>query len=157
MEDKRKFKYKFITSTVLLVICGLILALSCVALNVDRLFKLIKSDVAQTANYLSTGLAILVGVLGIVFISAFLISSSYSVTDRYLISRWGIILSKYEIKNITKITYFRVSEKLVVFYDEDNFINVCINKSEFDAFVDCLKKQNPKIFYAYDSENKGEK
>ena len=157
MNEKQKFNYKFTTATVLLVIGGIILAVACVMLNVDRLLKLIKTDISTLSNYLSVALAILVGTLGIVFISAFLLCSNYTVTDTHLISRWGIIVSKYELKNATRITHFRVSEKLVFFYDEDNFINVCIEKQRFDEFANAIRKVNPKVFYALDSENKGEK
>lgn len=157
MDNKNKFSYKFTTTTIIAVIVGIILAVACVFLNVDRLLKLLKADVQGIGSFLSVGLAILVGVLGVIFITAFLLCSNYTVTDTHLISRWGIIVSKYDLKNATRITYFRKSEKLVFFYDEDNFINVCIENKQFDQFVDCIKKANPKVFYSYDSENSGEK
>lgn len=157
MNEKRKFSYKFTSMTIIASICGILLAIACIMLNVNRFLKLINSEVATSSDYLSVCLAILVGLLGIVFITAFLFYSNYTVTDTHLISRWGIIVSKYELKNATRITHFRTSGKLVFFYDDDNFINVCIDKNQFDEFADCIKAVTPNVFYALDSENKGEK
>ena len=96
MDNKNKFSYKFTTTTIIAVIVGIILAVACVFLNVDRLLKLLEADVQGIGSFLSVGLAILVGVLGVIFITAFLLCSNYTVTDTHLISRWGIIVSKYD-------------------------------------------------------------
>lgn len=152
----KKFNYKFTPTTIILCICGLLLSTGCVALNINRLLILLKSDVASTSNYLSCGLAVLIGLLGFVVITSFVFASSYKVTDSHFIVSWGIVKNKIEISKITRITFFRVSGKLVVIYDNDSIVNVCIKQEEFDELVDAIKSVNKNVFYSYDSENKGE-
>ena len=152
----KKFNYKFTATTIILAIIGIILAISCIVLNLDRMLKLLKSDVASMTNYFSVILSIVIGIVAFVIITSFLLVSNYKVTDTHFIVSWGIVKTKYPVEKITRITFFRVSGKLVVFFDDQTgFINVCINQSEYDDLVDSIKSVNKKVFYSLDSENKG--
>mgnify|MGYP006928592207 FL=1 len=61
------------------------------------------------------------------------------------------------MKEITRVTLFRNTKKLVVYYGQTtDYIAINIDEKDFDAFVDALKEKNNKIFYALDAENDGE-
>ena len=154
----KKYSYKFTATTIIMAILGVALAVACVILNISRMAKLFKSDVATSVDYFSCGLSIVIGIVAFVVISSFLFASSYKVTDTHFIVNWGVVKTKYPVEKITRITFFRISGKLVVFFDDQtSFINVCIEQNEYDDLVDSIKSVNKNVFYSLDSENKGEK
>lgn len=154
---KKKFEYKLTPLLWILFIAGLVLAGACVYYNVTRFLSLLKATDAGTFNYMGALLSAVIGLCAFVFIIPAMISSEYIVEEKYLISKWGLIKNKYEIKDITTVTHFRVTNKLVVYFTDESYTVINIDPKEFDAFVDALKENNKKIFFSLDTENKGEK
>ena len=154
---KTTFKYKFTKVFYALFIAGILLATVCIGENVRRFILLLSTSDASATNYVASALSVIIGILGFIFIIPAMISSKYEIKKQELITKWGLITNKTNAKNITQITFFRITEKLVIYYDDDTYSNVCIDKNEFDDFVKALRDINPKIFYSLDTENQGEK
>lgn len=153
----KKFGYKFTTITIIVLIAGLCAAAVCLALNVKRFIDLCAAEIQVPKDYATTCLSAVIGLAGIVVIIPVLCSSAYEIDDKNLTVRTGFIKSKIKIKEITRVTLFRCTKKLVVYYGTaTDYIAINIDEKDFDAFVDALKEKNSKIFYALDSENDGE-
>lgn len=153
----KKYSYKFTKTMIVAFIAGILVAVACIALNAKRFYDLLNSDTASAYNYVSAGLAIVVGLAGIVILIALIFSSYYTVDDKYLTTKWGLIKSQIAIKQITRVTLYRASKKLVVSYNKEEFTVICIEESMYDDFADFLKSKNSCIFYGLNSEDSGEK
>ncbi len=153
----KKFAYKFTKLNTVLSFVFLFLAFGCLAANVKRIIDISGAEEATLQNFLSCGLAALVGLIGMVVIIPVIASSSYEVTDKAFVKRMGIIKTSIPLDKITRVTLFRNTKCLVVYYNQSDFVNVSIDEKDFDAFIDALKEGNSKIFYCLDSENSGEK
>lgn len=152
-----KFEYKLTKIFYILFIAGLLLAGYCIFANVVRFIKLLSATEVSITSYVASAMSVLIGVLGFVLIIPAMISSKYEVTNKYLISRWGLIVNKTEVKTITTVTHFRITDKLVVYYNDQTYTVINIESKEYDRFVDALKKANKNIFYSLNTEDYGEK
>lgn len=152
----KKFAYKFSKTGIAVLIIGLICAVVCVALNIMRLVRLLNSEVSGVKDYATTSLSILIGVAGIIVIIPVIASSAYQVDKDNLTTRMGLIKTKIKISAITRVTLFRYTSKLVVYYNQSDYVAINIAETDYDSFVDALKEINSKIFYAIDTENSGE-
>ena len=154
---KTKFKYKFTKIFYVLFVVGILLAIWCIYANLKRFILLLKVSDASSTNYVASIISFVIGILAFVFIIPAMISSKYEIKNKQLITKWGLITNKVATKNITNITLFKITEKLVIYYDDDTYSNICIDKSEYDDFVKTLRDSNPKIFYSFDSDENEEK
>lgn len=145
---KTEFKYKFTKVFYALFIIGILLATWCIYANIKRFILLLNANDGTATNYVASVMCVLIGVLAYVFIIPSMFSSKYQIKDNQLITRWGLIVNKIPTKNITTVTKFRLTEKLVIYYNDDTYSNICIEKEEYEAFVDALKQSNKKIFYS---------
>ena len=68
----------------------------------------------------------------------------------------GFIKTKIKMSTITRVTLFRYTSRLVVYYNQSDYVAINIAETAYDSFVDALKEFNNKIFYAIDTENSGE-
>lgn len=153
----KKYSYKFTTLQIVLFCLGILAAVVCITLNVIRLLEISVAETSGTYDYISAILAIVVGVVGIVVLIPMLACSKYIITNDKLITRWGIITSEIKISDITRVTIYRASQKLVVSYDAKYSSSVInIDKDLFENFCDELKAKNDKIFYCLNTENSGE-
>ena len=150
---KTKFKYKFTKIFYALFAIGILLAIWCIYANLKRFILLLKVSDASSTNYIASLISFVIGILAFVFIIPAMISSKYEIINKQLITSWGLITNKIDIKSITGITMFKITEKLVIYYDDDTYSNICIDKSEYDDFIKALREANPKISYLIDSEN----
>lgn len=151
----KKFEYKITPLLWALFALGLLAAGACIYLNVTRFLALLKAEDAGTYNYLGSLLSALIGVVAFVFLIPAIFASAYVITDTHLISKWGLVKNKYDVKEITRITHFRVSDKLVIFFKDESYTTINIDKAKFEEFIDSLKQANKDIFYQLNTEDKG--
>lgn len=154
---KKQFKYKLTKLLWILFIAGLLIAGACVFLNVKRFIGLLQTNDKETYNYISSILSSVVGFLAFVFIPPAMFSSKYVITDKQLLACWGLVKNRFEINDITTITHFRKTEKLVVYFADDSYTVIIISPEEFNDFANALKEVNNKIFYQLNTEDSGEK
>lgn len=152
----KKFAYKFSKVGIAFLIIGFICAIVCIALNIIRLVRLLNSDVSGIKDYATTSLSVLIGVVGVIALIPVFVSSEYQVDKDNLTTKMGLIKTKIKMSTITRVTLFRYTSKLVVYYNQSDYIAINIAETAYDSFVDALKEFNNKIFYAIDTENSGE-
>lgn len=144
----KTFRYKFTRLTFWLIIAGMVLCAAGFALN---LYQCIRYGIASAADpvYLIiqyTTMFIVTVALFAILLSV-LIFSAYIVDDKYFRTRFGFIVSKYDVKKIEYITLDRKTNKLAVTFDDDNYIVVVVKEEWYEDFVQALLKVNPAIEY----------
>lgn len=147
------FKYKFTTTTLVLVYLGLALSIAGIALNTFNIFNeriwLYSNNSLPIIRYV---LVYFVSVALAVILISLLLSSYYSVDEKYFKTSFGIIKSSYDVKTIKLINIDRASGKLSVYFDEDKYVVIVVKKEWHDEFVDALLKANPEIEFTIESK-----
>ena len=154
---KKKYAYKLTPLLWVLFISGLLVAGYCVFANLTRFIKLLDAPEAGTYNYIASILSAVIGLAAFVFIPPAMINSCYLIDDKHLTASWGIVKNKYDLKDITSVTHFRLTKKLVVYFKDESYTVINVSPELFDEFVQELKERNKNIFYALNTEDKGEK
>lgn len=140
----KKFRYVYPVWMKILLIAAVILAAASLTVNV---YRIIAAEGAATYDYLSPSIAILISVLGIVLFSSMLISSGYKVTDKELVLYWGLLKNAFPIASIKKIVLEQTNEKLILYYNEDNYFVLNARSVEYMDLADELRKKNDRILF----------
>ena len=84
-----------------------------------------------------------------------LLNSAYEINDKTFRTRFGFIVSKYDVETIETVTLDRKTDKLSVTFANDTFIVIVVKQEWYDEFIEALLAANPKIEYSIISlENK---
>lgn len=151
--DKQIFKITFSKSIYLLCVAVYLLCLAGTALSV---WRIIKFGVHGFNDIIKYPFLIAVCLLCIVLVTAILIRSQYVVDKQYLITQYGLIKSKFAIKDITTVTLDSDSKKLTVNFGEPYTV-ISVSPAWNEQFVRALLAVNPNIDYSFTfSENKDE-
>ncbi len=149
----KTFKYKFTTTTLVFIYLGLVLSVAGVALNT---YNILAERVWLYANnslpVIRYALVYFISVALAVILVSLLLSSYYSVDEKYFKTSFGIIKSSYDVKTIKVINLDRATNKLSVYFDEDKFIVVVVKKEWHDEFIEALLKVNPEIEFSIQSK-----
>lgn len=152
----QKFKYKFTPLALVFIILGMISGLACVVLNVIRFISLLQTTTAVSSDYMSASVSAIIGVIAIVVLLAVVLNSYYSIENKDFVARWGFFANKIPLKDITGITLFRLTDKLVIYYSTDNFFVINAKRTDYENVITALMSANNKIVYIENSENGNE-
>lgn len=149
----KKFKYKFSRLIYFLIAAGLVLSLVGFGLN---FYVCIKNGISSAVNpvypIIQYTLMFAVTVALFVILTSILVSSYYSVNDEIFITSFGIIKSKYRIKDIETIELDRNTNKLSVYFENDTFVVIVVKEEWYSQFVQAILDVNPKIEYSIKSK-----
>lgn len=147
------FKYKFPRLTTIFIYVGIALCVAGMGVNV---YAIITGNPSSAVNpiypILQYTLMFLIPVILLVILIGLLVSSYYSIDGKILKSSFGIIKSKYEIKNIESVVLDRTTNKLSVHFADKNFITIVVREEWYDEFIDALCKANTDIEYSIKSK-----
>lgn len=147
------FKYKFTRLTTIFIYVGIALCVAGMGVNV---YAIITGNPSSAVNpiypILQYTLMFLIPVILLVILIGLLVSSYYSIDGKILKSSFGIIKSKYEIKNIESVVLDRTTNKLSVHFADKNFITIVVREEWYDEFIDALCKANTDIEYSIKSK-----
>ncbi|MBQ8322741.1 MAG: hypothetical protein IJX91_02110 [Clostridia bacterium] len=145
------FKIKFSVTIVLL--CVAVYVLCAVGIGVS-VWRIVRFGVKEFSDVLKYPFLILVCLLCIVLVTSILIKSQYAVDDKYFISQYGLVKSKFLIKDITSITLDTESKKLTVNFGEQ-FMVLSVSPDFSEPLVRALLAVKPDIDYGFTlAENK---
>lgn len=151
------FKYKFSRLVTALIYVSIALCFVGVGINI---FLIVTGDVKSAANpvypIIQYTLMFLIPLALLVILASLLISSHYSIDDKYFKTSFGIIKSKYEIAGIEAVILDRTTDKLSVYFKNNSFIVVVVKEEWYNEFIDALCKANRSISFSIKSkENDG--
>lgn len=145
------FKFKFSGLMIGLLCLLLALCAACIGLTTWQLLDFVKGDISSVYSWMKYLLLYLVSILLAVLVIAMLLKSQYIVTKKMLITQFGLIRSRYELKNIYSVRLLRGSNKLAVYFDDykTKYSVIVVKDIWYDDFVHALLARNPKIEFDY--------
>ena len=153
----KSFKYKFTPLMKALMIIGLVLCGVGFAVN---LFYCIKNGTRNAADPVYPIMQYVLMFFITVFLAAIIISvmanSAYVIDGKTFKTKFGFIISKYDVEKIENCTLDRKTNKLTVTFTSSEFIVIVVKQDWYEDFVNALLAANPKIEYTVNSlENDG--
>lgn len=139
----KKFRYKYPVWMKIVVIAAIVLASASFTVNVYRLVK--------AFDYMSSAIAVVISVVAAALFSSMLISSNYTVTDKELVLNWGFLKNRFPLSSVKKIVLEQTKEKLILYYNEDNFFILNARTVDYADLVDEMRKKNDKIVFEFTS------
>ena len=143
---RQNFPYKF--SPTLLLLCGLVILLCLAGIAVSVYRMIANGGILTFYDFLKYPFLILICVFCIVLIVALLIKSEYSLIGTELVTRFGLIKSRYDVLKITALTHDRELSKLQINFGEEFFV-LTLDSAWEDDFVREIVKINPNADYSY--------
>lgn len=141
---KQIFRFKFNSTTLILIILGLLL---CAAGIATSIWRLVNTPPQGLTECLQSPLLIGVCVFGLVVLISMLVRSQYEVDENFVTVRFGIIKSATPVKDVTAIELDKDSDKLSL-YTGETFSVILVNKEWNDEFVTAVQAVNPKVEYS---------
>lgn len=154
----KKFKYKFTKLTLSLIYAGIALCFAGLGINI---FRIINDNIEEAANIIypiiQYTLFFLIPVILLVLLISLLLASYYSIDENTLKTSFGIIKSKYDVKDIKSVILDRTTNKLSVGMSNGTLFTIVVNEEWYQDFIDALCRTNPLIEYSINSkENNGD-
>ena len=144
-ENVTRFKIKFPKS--ILWICVAIYALCGVGVGIS-VWRMVRFGVGTFFDVLKYPFLIVVCLLCVVIVTSVLIKSEYIVDEQFLISKFGLVKSKFPIKDITSIVLDSDAKKLTVYFGEQ-FTVLSVMPEWNEDLSRALLKVNPDIDYSF--------
>ncbi len=143
----KKFRFRFSPLMIVLFCAGLLLCAAGFAINTWQFILFLQSDYSSIYDWLKYLLLYFASLFLAVLIIAMLIKSQYVLTDKELISQFGIIRSRHEIKKIRSVCKLNGSGKLGVYFDDfkTNYIVIVVREEWYDEFILALTARNGSV------------
>ena len=152
------FKYKFTKLTFALICAGIALCFITIGINI---YSVATSDISEAAKIvypiIQYTLLFLIPAVMLVLLISLLLSSHYSLDENTLKTSFGIIKSKYNIKDIQTILLDRTTDKLFVYFKGNSFLVIVVKDELYEDFIDTLCKLNGQIEYTIRSKTESDK
>lgn len=150
----KKFKYNYKKSALALLIAGVPIGVACIIVNVIRLVK----NYADYSpyQYVSFGVVILLSIAYLVLATAIFIDSSYFVTDKNFVLKWGLLKNEIPLESITRISYCVTTDKLAVYYGNEEYLCFNAKSVKFDELADEIRAKNKKVIFEMVSDENDE-
>ena len=150
------YKFRFSPLMITVFTLGIVLCAACFALTSWQFVGFIGGklgDITSVWEWLKYLLLYFVSIFLAVLLIAMLIRSRYIITQKRLITQFGIIFSRYEIKKIRAIALLGGSKKLNVYFDDlkNHFITIVVKEEWYDDFIKTLTAINEDIEFDFTS------
>lgn len=141
----KSFKFKLKPYVIILLVLALVVSILSLALNIYNLVSYFKIGGIKIVSYLIICLATLVI---LVYVITVLTYSKYRIKGDYLVCNLGFYKTKVKIKSINEVVVFNASNKLIIYFGENNFSVIVISKESYEDFISTLIKLNPQIRFS---------
>lgn len=143
----KKFRFKFTKLTFIFLILTVLISVAGVAFNALNLANLLKTPHFFRGKIFGSVvfliIAVLIGVLGV----AVLVFSFYTVKKENVVLNFGFIKTQFNINEITNITHFKKSNRLVAYLKEQKYTVINVNPTEYENFILAVREINSSILY----------
>lgn len=143
----KQFNVKFSLAIYILLPVALLLSGGGIAWNIynllnnNKLTKLIVSALTAILSFAIFLLAVSV-----------LIYSRYSFKNKLAILRFGIFTTKFNLEKAIKIVHFKLSDKLVLYFDNATFTTILIKSTLYSDFIQAVRQINPSVQFEKETE-----
>lgn len=158
MEEKNElpvktFKFKFSPLMIAVFSIGIVLCAACFALTTWQFINFLSGELNAADEWIKYTLLYFASVFLAILLSAMLIRSRYIITDKLLITQFGIIKSKYQIRKIRSVCLLNGSKKLNLYFDDfkTKYMTIVVKEEWYDEFVQALLARNESIEFDFSS------
>ena len=144
-QEAKYFKFRFTPLILILAVAILILFAVGIALSV---WRIIAQGIHGFNDILKSPFLILICLFGIVIVSALLIQSRYIITKDTFITQFGLIKSKFAIRDFTSILLDTDNKKLTIYMGETFFV-ISTDPNWNNDFVQDLREIKPDIEFSF--------
>ncbi len=154
----KRYPFRFSPVMIVLFVIGLVLCAAGFGLTLWRFLAFLEEDPGSVYGWMQHIILFFVCIFLAVLIIAMLIRSQYVITDRLLITRFGLIRSKYEIKSICSVHLFKGLDKLAVYFDDfqTKYIVIVVKPVWYEDFVRTLIDRKPSIGFSFSTPEEEE-
>lgn len=138
----KKFRFYFSFPVWALIILSLLCALGGIGINIYNIVTAVKGT--NLFKYISF---LVLCVILAVFLLSVIINSNYKIKGDKLYLYFGFIKTTYLLKDALNVTHFEDKNMLILFFTEEEYARIVINKQKFNLFADAITKVNDKICY----------
>lgn len=158
IQTGKKYRYRFPLLAVIIAAVGSVVAVGCIVVNLLRFISFYTENVDPGIyEYMSLIVSVALSIAFIVFASAALIKSYYTVTEKSVILKWGLIKNVIDIKEVKEIKFLTKTQKLELVFDDESYFVIAVGSPWKEEFVAEIKEKFPKIpFTQITEENKEE-
>lgn len=151
----KTYKYNFTPLLKALIVAMIILCLGAAAYNVYNIIRAVLSGTAFSSawNWFTYAVIIIVGIIGAVVFTAMLINSRYELTETELLLRFGLIVTRYTLSDITAIHVFKNTKKLTIYFKNGNYAVVVVKEEWYKDLIESMTTINPRITYDVDEDD----
>ena len=150
---EKNYKYQFSKVFYIVAIVGSLLALGCIAINVIRLIGFLSKNVAPGFyEWVSIIISVLLSIAFIVFIVAAIINSTYQITDKSVVLKWGVIKNVIDLSEVKQIKFTTNKNKLELVFEDESYFIIVVANDQKQAFIDEITKKFPNISYLQETE-----
>jgi len=151
----KKFKYKFSTLMLALIFAAMALSVAGFIVNLCSLISKINDNVAFSSyDILRYVLMFFVTVTLFALLISILAYSCYTVDDKYFKTKFGFIVSKYDLQLIDTLVNDKKTGKLTVTFENGQYMVIVVKQEWYEDFIEALLAANPKIEYSIVSLDK---
>lgn len=157
-EDAKIYPFKFSPLMIGVFSLAILLCAVCFGLSLWRFLNFLQTDISSPYGWIQYILLFFVSVFLAVLVIAMLIRARYIITDKQLITQFGLVRQKYEIKNIYSIHLFQGMGKLAVYFDDfkTKYIIIAVKDCWYDDFVQTLLSKKPGLSFSFSSAEEEE-
>lgn len=141
----QRFKIKF--SPLIIALCCAVLVLCGLGIGIS-VWRIYTFGIKTFTDVLKYPFLIAVCVFGIALVVSLLIRSQYVVDDKFFITQYGFIKSKFAVSDITSALLDRDAQKLTVYFGEPYAV-LSVAPEWNEALVRALLAVNPNIDYGF--------
>ena len=145
----KKFRYRFSVLSIVLFTIGFALAIFMVVFNTIK----ISSGKLMADGITNKSISIAIALVFIAFAISVLTCSFYTVTKTEIKTRLGLICTGIKLADLKEIVHFTSTNKLAVFYKDDQYGSIVISPKHFESFVAEVKRFAPNIIFKTYEEN----
>ena len=140
-------KYRFHYSPVIycLMVLVLLAAGAGIVLNVLRCTS--RDFDVSTWNVLTVAIMFLTCTLLILVVLSLFIRTDYVLKGAKLTIHYGIIKNEIALAAATEIVFYKKTEKLVLYYDEDKYVVILLKPEKHEEFIADCRAANDKLRY----------
>ena len=144
-QNREVFKIQF--SKMIVLLCIAIFALCSMGIGLS-VWRIARFGIQEFSDVLKSPFLIAVCAFCIIIVICILIKSQYVVDEKYFITQFGFIKSKFAIKDITSLLLDCQTKKLTIHFGEEYTV-LSVNPDWQEKLVRAILTINPDIDYTF--------
>lgn len=141
----KKFNFKYPPIAWVLLAVVLLLALGGLGWNIFNLIELWGGEIVKLASYF---IVIIIALILICFAISIMVYGNYAIKGKNIVCNLGFLKTTFNIEEVTQITHFKKSDKLVLYFINGNYTVIVISPEEYERFILAVREVNSKILYS---------